>query len=470
MLIIKYERIGKMETSKAEIQENKMGIMPENKLLLNMSIPIMIAMLVQALYNIVDSIFVSQLSEDALNAVSLAFPMQNLMIAVSTGTCVGMNALLSKSLGEKNFKQVKLAANNGLFLSFMSFIVFAFIGIFGARTFYLSQTDITAIVDDGTAYLTICLVCSFGLFGQICFERLLQSTGRTFYTMITQGTGAIINIIFDPLLIFGIGPFPKMGVAGAAVATVTGQIVALIISVFINHAKNPEIELNIKGFKPNLDTIKRIYMVGIPSIIMVSIGSIMVFGMNKILISFTSTATAIFGVYYKLQSFVFMPVFGMNNGMVPIIAYNYGARKPHRIKKVLKLAIMYACLIIFIGFIIIQIAPTMLLGMFNPSENMIILGVPALRIISISFLLAGFAIISSSYFQALGHGIFSLLVSVLRQLFVLLPAAYILSEIGGLDAVWWSFPIAEIVSACLSALFINRIYHKEIRPLELENN
>ena len=458
-----------METSKAEIQENKMGIMPENKLLLNMSIPIMIAMLVQALYNIVDSIFVSQLSEDALNAVSLAFPMQNLMIAVSTGTCVGMNALLSKSLGEKNFKQVKLAANNGLFLSFMSFIVFAFIGIFGARTFYLSQTEITAIVDDGTAYLTICLVCSFGLFGQICFERLLQSTGRTFYTMITQGTGAIINIIFDPLLIFGIGPFPKMGVAGAAVATVTGQIVALIIFVFINHAKNPEIKLNIKGFKPNLDTIKRIYMVGIPSIIMVSIGSIMVFGMNKILISFTSTATAIFGVYYKLQSFVFMPVFGMNNGMVPIIAYNYGARKPHRIKKVLKLAIMYACLIMFIGFIIIQIAPTMLLGMFNPSENMIILGVPALRIISISFLLAGFAIISSSYFQALGHGIFSLLVSILRQLFVLLPAAYILSKLGGLDTVWWAFPIAEIMSASLSALFINRIYHKEIRPLELEN-
>lgn len=287
--------------------------------------------------------------------------------------------------------------------------------------------------------------------------------------MITQGTGAIINIIFDPLLIFGIGPFPKMGVAGAAVATVTGQIVALIISVFINHAKNPEIELSIKGFKPNLDTIKRIYMVGIPSIIMVSIGSVMVFGMNKILISFTSTATAIFGVYYKLQSFVFMPVFGINNGMVPIIAYNYGARKPHRIKKVLKLAIMYACIIMFIGFIIIQIAPTMLLGMFNPSENMILLGVPALRIISISFLLAGFAIISSSYFQALGHGVFSLLVSVLRQLFVLLPAAYILSKIDRLGAVWWSFPIAEIMSAGLSALFINRIYHKEIRPLELEN-
>ncbi len=459
-----------METSKAEVQENKMGIMPENKLLLNMSIPIMIAMLVQALYNIVDSIFVSQLSEDALNAVSLAFPMQNLMIAVSSGTCVGMNALLSKSLGEKNLKQVKLAANNGVFLAFMSFIVFALIGIFGARTFYLSQTDIPTIVDDGTAYLTICLVCSFGLFGQICFERLLQSTGRTFYTMITQGTGAIINIIFDPLLIFGIGPFPKMGVAGAAVATVTGQIIALIIAAFINHAKNHEIELSIKGFKPHLNTIKRIYMVGIPSIIMISIGSVMVFGMNKILISFTSTATAIFGVYYKLQSFVFMPVFGINNGMVPIIAYNYGARKPHRIKKVLKLAIMYACLIMFIGFIVIQIVPTKLLGMFNPSENMIVLGVPALKKISISFLIAGFSIISSSYFQALGHGIFSLLVSVLRQLFVLLPAAYVLSKIGGLDAVWWSFPIAEIISGVLSAFFINKIYHKEIHPLELLEN
>ena len=302
------------------IQENKMGVMPVGRLLISMSVPIMISMLVQALYNVVDSIFVAQISEDALNAVSLAFPMQNLMIAVATGTGVGMNALLSKSLGEKDMENVRLAANNGLFLAFASYVVFAVIGLLTSHMFFLAQTDIPAIVEQGTQYLLICTLCSFGLFGQICFERLLQSTGRTIYTMITQGLGAIINIIFDPLLIFGVGPFPKMGVAGAAAATVLGQIIAFLVSILINDKFNPEVRLTIRGFRPCGATIRRIYAVGVPSIIMAAISSIMTFGMNKILIAYSSTATAVFGAYFKLQSFVFMPVFGINNGMVPISA------------------------------------------------------------------------------------------------------------------------------------------------------
>lgn len=449
-----------------QMEENKMGVMPVNRLLLTMSVPIMISMLVQALYNVVDSIFVAQLSEDALNAVSLAFPMQNLMISVATGTGVGISALLSKSLGEHDTERVQRAARNGVFLALVSFIVFAIIGVFFSRTFFQLQTDIPAIVDGGTQYLLICTLLSFGLFGQICFERLLQSTGKTFYTMITQGLGAILNIIFDPLFIFGIGPFPKMGVAGAAAATVLGQIVAFIVSIFINHAKNPEIQLSFKGFRPHGATIARIYAVGVPSIIMASISSVMTFGMNKILISFTSTATAVFGVYFKLQSFVFMPVFGLNNGMVPIIAYNFGARKPDRMKKTFTLAVVYATLIMVLGFAVMQLAPNLMLSFFNASDKMLEIGVPALRIISISFLLAGVSVICSSFFQALGHGMLSLWISVVRQLFVLLPVAYVLSRIGGLATVWWAFPVAEVVALILCVVFLRYAYRKEIHPLE----
>ena len=449
-----------------QMEENKMGVMPVNRLLLTMSVPIMISMLVQALYNVVDSIFVAQLSEDALNAVSLAFPMQNLMISVATGTGVGISALLSKSLGEHDTERVQRAARNGVFLALVSFIVFAIIGVFFSRTFFQLQTDIPAIVDGGTQYLLICTLLSFGLFGQICFERLLQSTGKTFYTMITQGLGAILNIIFDPLFIFGIGPFPKMGVAGAASATVLGQIVAFIVSIFINHAKNPEIQLSFKGFRPHGATIARIYAVGVPSIIMASISSVMTFGMNKILISFTSTATAVFGVYFKLQSFVFMPVFGLNNGMVPIIAYNFGARKPDRMKKTFNLAVAYATLIMVLGFAVMQLAPNLMLSFFNASDKMLEIGVPALRIISISFLLAGVSVICSSFFQALGHGMLSLWISVVRQLFVLLPVAYVLSRIGGLATVWWAFPVAEVVALILCVVFLRYAYRKEIHPLE----
>ena len=447
-------------------QENKMGVMPVNRLILTMSLPMILSMLVQALYNIVDSMFVSRLSENALTAVSLAFPAQNLMIAVATGTGVGVNAALSRSLGERNFDRANKIADHAVFLAIASYAVFAVLGLFFSRQFFLWQTDIEEIVDQGTDYLRICTLFSFGLFLEIACERLLQSTGKTIYSMYTQGLGAIINIIFDPIMIFGLFGFPKMGVAGAAAATVFGQILAAVLGIFLNKTRNQEIHVSFRGFRPNSEIIRHIYSVGIPSIIMSSIGSVMTFGMNKILIGFTSTATAVFGVYFKLQSFVFMPVFGLNNGTVPIIAYNCGAAKPDRILKTLKLAICYAVGIMLIGFAVFQLLPDKLLLIFEASENMLNIGVPALRIISVSFLFAGYCIVCSSMFQALGHGLLSLLVSVFRQLLVLLPSAFLLSKIGGLDLVWYSFPIAEICSIFFSTYFLRHVYKKEIEPLK----
>lgn len=453
------------EIQQSESKENKMGVMPIGRLLLSMALPMMAAMLIQALYNVVDSVFVSRLGEDALTAVSLAFPIQNLMIAISTGTGVGINALLSKSLGEKNLEQADKTAVNGVFLALLSYLLFLIFGFLGVRPFFLSQTDIASIVEYGCQYLSICTIASFGIFGEIVFERLLQSTGKTFYTMITQGAGAIINIILDPILIFGLLGLPKMGVAGAALATVIGQIVAMALGIYFNFSKNHEIHLQFRGFRPDGATIRRIYIVGIPSIIMASISSVMTFGMNKILMAFTSTATAVFGVYYKLQSFIFMPVFGLNNGMVPIVSFNYGARRRDRLVKTVKLSVLYAMMIMLIGFVIFQLFPHILLSFFNASQDMLTIGIPALRIISISFLFAGFCIIVGSVFQALGNGILSLIISVARQLLVLLPVAYFLSFTGNLDLVWLSFPIAELVSVTLSALFLRHIYRTVIIPL-----
>ena len=455
--------------SQSKPAENKMGSMPVNKLLLNMSIPIMISMLVQALYNVVDSIFVAQLSEDALNAVSLAFPIQNLMISVAVGTGVGINALLSKSLGEKRQDRANAAAMNGLFLAAASYVVFMLIGLTCSHLFFSIQTDKQAIVDYGSSYMFIVCVMSMGLFFQITFERILQATGRTLYTMFTQALGAIINIVLDPILIFGLCGLPRMEVAGAALATVLGQIIAAIVSVFINISHNPDVQLSLKGFRPNGDIISRIYAVGVPSIIMSSISSVMTFGMNLILVGFSSTAVAVFNVYFKLQSFIFMPVFGLNNGMVPIVAYNYGARRPDRIKHTIKLSVIYAVSIMFIGLLVFQFAPQVMLDLFRSQEdsssNMLTIGVPALRIISLSFLFAGYAIVCSSVFQALGHGVLSLIVSVVRQLLVLLPVAFLLSRLGELSLVWWAFPIAELFSLGLSTVFLMRVFRKEIAPL-----
>lgn len=440
--------------------------MPINKLLISMSLPMIISMLVQALYNIVDSMFVSQLSENALTAVSLAFPAQNLMIAVATGTGVGINALLSKSLGEKNLSVANKTAANGIFLAFFSFLIFAVAGFFFAHTFFTLQTDISDIVSDGTSYLTICCVFSFGLFFQVTLERLLQSTGKTFYTMITQGTGAIINIILDPILIFGLLGFPKMGVAGAAVATVAGQIVAALLALYFNLTKNEELHFSRKTFRLEGHIVKRIYAVGVPSIIMASIGSVMTFGMNKILIGFSSTAAAVFGVYYKLQSFVFMPVFGLNNGTVPIVAYNFGARRGDRMKKTIKYSICAAVGIMIVGMLLFQSIPDRLLRLFDASDEMLRIGVPALRIISLAFPLAGFGIGASSVFQALGYSVYSMIVSLIRQLVVLIPCAYVIGRVtGDVTGVWWAFFIAELVSLMVSALYLRRVNRNVIRTI-----
>ena len=443
---------------------DKMGTMPMNSLLLSMAFP-MISMLVQALYNIVDSVFVSMLNENALTAVSLAFPIQSLMIAVGAGTGVGINAILSRSLGEKEQESANKAAENGIFLAAVSYLIFLVLGLAIARPFYLSQTSDPQIVEYGVSYLSIVCAFSFGMFFQMTAEKLLQSTGRTFYTMITQGVGAVLNIIFDPIMIFGLFGFPAMGVAGAAAATVFGQIVAAILAIFFNVKINKDIQISFRGFRPDGKMIARIYSVGVPSIIMQAIGSLMTYGMNLILIQFTSTATAVFGVYYKVQSFVFMPVFGLNNGMVPIIAYNYGAGNRSRVKKVTKLSVMYAVAIMLIGLAVFQIIPDKLLGLFNASENMLSIGVPALRTISLSFLFAGFCIVIGSLFQALGNGVYSLCVSAARQLVVLLPVAYLLSLTGNVDNVWFAFPIAEVMSLCVTLFFYRRINKKIINKI-----
>jgi putative MATE family efflux protein len=444
------------------LPENKMGVMPIRRLLITMSAPMMVSMLVQALYNIVDSMFVAQINENALTAVSLAFPVQNFMIAVGAGTGVGINALLSRSLGEKNTVNANKAAGNGIFLALLSCIAFVFFGLSSVRPFFEAQTNVTEIIKYGRDYLFVCCVCSFALFGQITLERLLQSTGKTFYTMITQTAGAITNIILDPILIFGYFGLPQLGVTGAAIATVIGQFVAFLLAVYYNIAKNHEISLTVKKIRPDSAIIKKIYAVGVPSIIMVSIGSVMIFGMNKILLAFTPTAAAVFGVYFKVQSFVFMPIFGLNNGMVPILAYNLGAKKRARLIGTIKLSIVYAVCIMLIGLAVFQLIPNKLLLLFNASTEMLAIGIPALRIISISYLFAGFCIVAGSVFQAMGNGVMSLMVSLARQLGVLLPVAYFLSRSGMVNMVWWAFPIAEIASLICSGIFLKQLYDQVI--------
>ncbi len=444
-------------------KENKMGTMRVGRLLASMAIPMMVSMLVQAFYNVVDSIFVSKLGVEALTAVSLAFPLQSLMIAFGAGTAVGINALLSRSLGEKNYRSANAAANTGIFLSFCSFVVFSLIGIFFSRTFFELQDfssgtyDIAKVIEYGVDYSSVCLGASIGIFMQFCFERLLQSTGKTTLAMLTQLIGAITNIVLDPVLIFGLGPFKPMGVLGAAVATIIGQIVAAVIAMILNITKNKEITISFKRIIcPDLKAVKTIYKVGFPSIVMQSIGSVMTFLLNMILGSLTMVATTVFGVYFKLQSFVFMPVFGLNNGMVPIIAYNFGAKKEERVKKTVRLTIFTAVCIMLVGLAVFEFFPQLLLSLFSADAEMIKLGIPALRIIAIPFLFAGFCIIAGSVCQAIGNPFYSLIVSVCRQLVVLIPAAWLLSLTGKVTLVWFAFPIAEIVSLILSIIFLSR--------------
>lgn len=455
------------QQSSAPIQENKMGIMPIGKLVFNMSLPMMVSMMVQALYNIVDSIFVAKLSENALTAVSLAFPLQTLLIAVGTGTGVGMNALLSKSLGEKDFKKANKTATNAAFIYAVSYIIFLILGFTVVKPFYRSQVGSAdaEIMTMGVDYLSTVMIFSFGIFTQVFFERLLTSTGRTIFSMTSQLSGAVTNIILDPILIFGMFGAPKMGVTGAAVATVIGQCVAGLVAGTCNHKFNHEVRFQFKGFKPDFKIIGTIYAVGIPSIIMQSIGSVMTYCMNRILIEFSSTATAVFGVYFKLQSFFFMPVFGLNNGITPIIAYNYGARQRKRMVKTIKVSLATAFCLTFIGFVLFESIPQALLGLFNASDDMLKIGVPALRTIGVHYLIAWFCIIAGTVFQALGKAVFSMVVSIMRQLVVLVPAAYLLAKFGGLHMVWWSFPIAEVMSFIVSLTFLIKIWNDIIKDI-----
>ncbi len=427
--------------------------MPIGKLVLSMSVPMMLSMLVQALYNIVDSMWVSRVCEDALTAVSLAFPVQNLMIGVATGTGVGVNALLSRFLGARENEKANTVAVNGVFLAMVSSVVFLFVGIFATPLFFKTQVSPDSpIFSYGVDYLSICCAVSFGVFGQVMIERLMQSTGKTVLAMITQLVGAVINMIFDPLLILGIGPFPRLEAKGAAIATVMGQVIAFIVALILNHRFNKEIKLSFRSFRPNGRMIGEIYKIGVPSIIMVAIGSAMTYLLNRILIPFTETAAAVFGVYFKLQSFVFMPVFGMNNGTIPIIAFNYGAGNRERMIKTVRFSMVIACSIMAVGTLLMQLFPGTMLKIFDASDNMLSIGIPALRTISISFVLAGFCIAMGSVFQAIGKSYFSMIVSFTRQLVVLVPVAYLLSKTGVLENVWWAFPIAEGFSLIVSLL------------------
>lgn len=450
---------------KETLQENKMGVMPVGKLLVNMALPMIISMLVQALYNIVDSVYVSQVSESAVTALSLAFPVQNMQIGFAVGVGVGVNALLSQSLGRKDQESVNWAAGQGVFLALVATALFMLFGFFGVRPYYTMQSTVAETVEGGIAYTSICCIFTVGIFIQVLCERLLQSTGRAMQTMILQGTGAIINIILDPVFIHGWWGMPRMGVAGAAVATVIGQCTGAVLGIYLNLRHNPEVQLHVKFMKPNWKVIAPILEVGIPSVVMNGIGSVMNFGMNQILQGFNEVATGVFGIYYKLQSLFFMPLFGINNATISILAYNYGARKPKRIVHTLKLATAVAVCIMLVGLAVFQLFPQALLGIFNPTEEFLAIGVKALRILCLPFPVAAICISLGASFQALGKGSYSTVVSLCRQLIVLLPAAYLLSLTGDVNNVWWSFPIAEVMSALVTGLLFAKLYRQKVKPL-----
>lgn len=438
--------------------ENKMGTMPVGKLLFNMGTPMVASMLFQAFYNIVDSIFVAMIGQDALNAVSLAFPLQSLCIALAGGTGVGINALLSRSLGAGDFKKADKAANVGIYLNIITAIVFAVFGYFLARPFFRFQTSNDAIISYGTVYVRIVLGFSIALFMQFCTERLLQSTGQMKLSMITQIVGASLNLVLDPILIFGLLGMPRMEVAGAALATVIGQAISAVVGFVLNVKHNKEIHLHIREIRPDRMISAEIYKVGIPSIVMQSIGSIMTLTLNKILIGFTEAATAAFGAYFKIQSFIFMPVFGLNNAMIPIVSYNYGAKKMDRVKSTVKLTIIVSVSIMTAGMLAFELIPNLLLNLFTPTKEMLEVGISAFRIIGIHFPVAGFCIIAGAVCQSLQKPVYALITSVCRQLVVLLPAAYLLSLTGNLNLVWFAFPIAEVASLIMNIFFLRSTY------------
>ena len=459
-----------MTLTKRKRPENKMGTMPINKLIINMSLPLITSMFVQAFYNIVDSLFVARINEGALTAVSMSFPAQNLMISAGVGVGVGITALIARYLGAHDEKGITRVVHNGIFLGILNSILFALFGIFLAKFYFEFQKASGIIETYGIQYLSICCIFAFSIIMEITFERMLIASGKTIYTMITQSTGAIINIIFDPILIFGLFGFPKMGIVGAAVATIFGQTVAMFMALYFNVIKNHEVRISIKKFAVDFKTIVNIYEIGFPSIVMQSAASFMIFQLNNLLASFSTTATAVLGVYFKLQSFVILPVFGLNNSVISIVSYNYGAGKIKRLLKTVKVANIYAFSIMLAGFVLCQILPSQILKIFDASDNMLAIGVPALRIISFSFLIAPFSIVSSGTFQALGKGTFSLIISLIRQLIVILPLSYLLSRVMGMKGVWVAFPIAEIVAGILTIIYLRKLYKNEIMKRNIKRH
>ena len=460
----------KKEKSVSPLQENKMGVMSVGKLLFNMAMPMILSMLVQALYNVVDSVYIAQYSQDAVTALSLAFPVQNVQIGCAVGIGVGVNSMLSKSLGEGNREKANQVAGNGIFLALVFSFAIMLFGIFGTKAYYGIQTENAAILKNGIDYTTICCIFTAGVYFEVLFERMLQATGRTMHTMITQGAGAITNIVLDPIFIFGVEwlGIPSMGAAGAAIATVAGQWVAATLALIFNITSNPDVKLSPKYIQPKGEIIKPVMSIGVPSMIMNSVSSVMNFSMNQILMGFEAVgeiATGIFGIYYKLQSFFFMPLFGLNNATISIVAYNYGARKPERMTKTLKIACITAFTIMMLGLAAFQLMPEVLLSLFNASDTFMAVGTKALRTISLHFPVAAFCIALGASFQALGNGIYSTITALCRQMVALLPAAYLLSLTGNVDAVWWSFPIAELVSLAATLFFFTRIYRKKIKPM-----
>lgn len=449
-----------------QMKSNRLGTMPMNKLVLTISAPMMVSMLIQSLYNVVDSMFVAQISEEALTALSLAFPVQVFMVAIQVGTGVGMNAELSKRLGANEDDLASAAANNGVFLSLMHYVIFLVLGLTVVRPFFQAQTSNPQVIEYGMEYTVLITTLSIGKFMQFAYERILQATGRTFHTMITQGTGAILNIILDPIMIFGLFGFPALGVYGAAIATIIAQITSASMAFIINAKVNDDVEMKYLGFRPDFAVIKRIYSVGVPSMIMTSIVSVVTFLINNILIQFTETAIAVYGVYVRLQSFAFMPVFGLNNGMIPIVSYNYGARKKARMIKAIKICLIYGMGILAVGTVAFQIFPEQLLMLFNASDEMLAIGVPALRIISASFVFAGFSIMIATVCQSLGNGMLSLVIQVTRQLIVLVPVAYLLSLTGDINNVWWAKLISELTAVAVAVWAMRVMYRQKIKNME----
>lgn len=450
---------------KLKPQENIMGTMKISKLLFRMSVPLMISMMVQAFYNVVDSVFVSHINENALTALTLVFPIQQLMAGFAGGTSVGMNYLLSKSIGEKNEKNINLAATNGFFLAIITSLIFAVFGLFFGETFARFQSSDPQIIAYTVDYLRVVTIFSIALFVQQIVERLLLSTGKTVHCMIIQIIGAVTNIILNPILIFGLFGFPRLEVLGAAIATVIGQTLACLVGIYFNMKKNDEIKISFQNFKPSLKVIKTIYSIGFPSIVMQTIGSFVTYVMNTILIGFTSTAVSVYGVYIRLQGFVWMPVFGINNSIVSIIAYNFGAKNRKRIIDTIKLSLSVAFVLNFLGFIVFQIMPETLLALFGASGQMLEIGISALRIVSFSFIFSGIGIVSASVFQALGNGKLSAINSISRQLVFTVPLAYILSNIYGLNGIWIAIPIGEVSSIILSSIFLVYIMKTKVNKI-----